>query len=810
MVEAVRGGVKLLVLFTLILVQSFGAVHVQAASVGVSRPPRASAASGAAVPPPPFQNTVAMCAQAYDEESISRSSVARRSERRSTRTSTRGGGQDKENDNESEAEIDQDATTTSRLATFSSVSDLSEYDELGVNSYFPNVRTLRRSVETYYGAWIPQNWIFDMYVFYTPFRDEPRGTCRPAIIYLHPAQVFQALPGGEYWRTCSYWATQGFLCILSAEDSGQFGTANADSSAEGLARRGLAMWRTLYAIENLDPDSVFYDRVCRKACVTGYSMGGGAAQNLVHFAVPDDQIQCQAPMHASLTTPRKVNQIDIPTLLGSSRDDTVTPFGPIGLMYALSYARPPVIQVILSDGAHIQGSLCGNSCPFDPVCCIPGITNVVSHIRWMTPFFKLHLLDQVEYAGVLWDIPGENLDIDGIGDQRKVGEVILLPRVAVSAATESVLVNENTTQVADVVIGQNTGTAVQAFRLELTGVTSASDRQGCIDMLNVESEAGPRFLYPGQSATFSATISADVGFGTNCTIGFQLFSSLKSLSSLVEVPITVECEWSQWSEWSDCECCDEDGENDDIARIGQVAQSRMASRSRLEAPLRILNDVDRWSQDDDAGDSLQHAARWMRDRGGDATMRLAAAREVASVLNSDASFGSSVDCQSVMDVVDFNEDGVVGIVEAETALEFAALWLSRDNKSAQQASRSAGVGATGRYAALARTHDADMDDLEALLRTVREATTLSTDTEAAPQPESEGGDEEIPPPGCYRERTLTRSQVSDEACYEKLNLNSYYQTRSCTPDCPDPNERPGRGGGRPRRRPGRGGGRVFT
>ena len=90
------------------------------------------------------------------------------------------------------------------------------------------------------------------------------------------------IPGGEYWKTCQYLALRGFLCILSAEDTGQYGTGNNDPTSDGLGRRGLAMWRTLYALENNDPESPFFGRVCPKACSMGYSMGGGAAQNVAY------------------------------------------------------------------------------------------------------------------------------------------------------------------------------------------------------------------------------------------------------------------------------------------------------------------------------------------------------------------------------------------------------------------------------------------------------------------------------------------------------------------------------------------------
>lgn len=77
--------------------------------------------------------------------------------------------------------------STSRI-TVNSVTNLNEFEELDLFATYPAVKVYRRRVEASGGTWMPAFWNFDMLVFYMPFRDD--APCRPAIIYLHPAQVF--------------------------------------------------------------------------------------------------------------------------------------------------------------------------------------------------------------------------------------------------------------------------------------------------------------------------------------------------------------------------------------------------------------------------------------------------------------------------------------------------------------------------------------------------------------------------------------------------------------------------------------------
>ena len=80
------------------------------------------------------------------------------------------------------------SSDTSRI-TVNSVANLNEFPPLDLLETYPVVNVYRRRVETGGGAWIPEFWDFDMYVFYTPFRNS--APCRPVIIYLHPSQVFK-------------------------------------------------------------------------------------------------------------------------------------------------------------------------------------------------------------------------------------------------------------------------------------------------------------------------------------------------------------------------------------------------------------------------------------------------------------------------------------------------------------------------------------------------------------------------------------------------------------------------------------------
>ena len=567
---------------------------------------------------------------------------------------------------------------------------------------------------------------------------------------------------------------------MSAEETGEFAVSSTDPTAEHLGMRGLAMWRTLYMYDNRDPRTPFFNRVCRRACATGYSMGGGAAQNVAFYATPEDNIICQAPIHAAITSPRKVNGIDIPTLLGSSTDDTVTPRGPIGLMYAYSAARPPLIQVVLQGNPHILGSLCGNNCPFDPVCCIPGITNVITHIPWMTAFFKLYLQDKREYAAVLWDDQRTATGIKGIADEWEVAEVFMLSRIGVESLRNSVKFNENSTQVVNIMGAQNLGTDVAAYTLKIATVWSPTDRQACLDLLNIDT-GSIQILRPGGTGAFPATVSAGIGLGANCTVGFQVQNNNLALSRIIRIPFEVECELSNWSQWTeDCTCCNALPSSSRTSRASRSRSFSSFPRTSLEGPLQVLRDVSRLvsEETDDLQEDFSNTIQWIKNLGGDEASRQQAAEEISEILNGDSTFGNSLDCGDLKGMLDFNGDGNVAQKETETALEFLAVWLAKQTQRDSIASRSS-------FKSISRESeediDADIEELNEMLMALREGIVLNV-----PEPESEEDG------FCQRTRDVVRSELTVEECIEKIGIDSVLQYRTCNPDCPDPPPPPSR------------------
>lgn len=73
-----------------------------------------------------------------------------------------------------------------------SVTDLSEFVELNNRVRYPTVINERVRVP---------GWNFDMMVYYTPF-EEGEG-CRPGLIFLHPAQVFQVRIVFHHTTSCT-------------------------------------------------------------------------------------------------------------------------------------------------------------------------------------------------------------------------------------------------------------------------------------------------------------------------------------------------------------------------------------------------------------------------------------------------------------------------------------------------------------------------------------------------------------------------------------------------------------------------------
>ena len=101
----------------------------------------------------------------------------------------------------------------------------------------------------------------------------------------------------DFYQSALFLAKQGNIVIISRERAGQFGRSSSSSVGQGLARRGVAMIRTLYKIAETDTESVLYNRVRRAFCAYGYSLGGGAVQDLRYYLTEEDGLKCLVPMH---------------------------------------------------------------------------------------------------------------------------------------------------------------------------------------------------------------------------------------------------------------------------------------------------------------------------------------------------------------------------------------------------------------------------------------------------------------------------------------------------------------------------------
>lgn len=123
--------------------------------------------------------------------------------------------------------------------------------------------------------------------------------------------------------------------------------------ADGLAKRARDMWRNLYLMEHNDPESVLYQKVCRKLCVVGYSAGGGAAMVLNSKLGKEEGLSCLIPMHPSFDNRQKTySGLDVPILAGSGSRDEMTSQNVVWGM--LDDIQPPVVMVTIKGGQHVQ------------------------------------------------------------------------------------------------------------------------------------------------------------------------------------------------------------------------------------------------------------------------------------------------------------------------------------------------------------------------------------------------------------------------------------------------------------------------
>ena len=357
---------------------------------------------------------------------------------------------------------------------------------------------------------------------------------------------------------------------------------------------------------------------------------------------------------------------------------------------------------------HILGSACGNNCPMEYLCCWPGDTNVMVHIRWMIPFFKLYLQDAQEYAAVIWDRPGDTDIIDGIGDQVKVENVILLPRVSVTPSTSSMHVPAagSPATLVDVLVAENEmrcwdeyGCPQERYELIVEYVASASgvNHEECASLLHIETEAATVVVPAEANATMTASIEAAAGLATPCKIGFRVKTGRNALSSIVEVDVTVDCELSAWTSWSDgCDCCGSSvvvsGRQSALGRGGggggsNALHASPVSMSRLEGSLQVLREIEQWASSSASSrrgaTKLPALTRWVEGGYIEGPLLVDAAREVRASLNAGDNVSFADDCARMKRAVDFNDDGTIGDREMQLSLRYASRWLARDINAAE-------------------------------------------------------------------------------------------------------------------------------
>ena len=101
-------------------------------------------------------------------------------------------------------------------------------------------------------GWATYNQRFEMTVLYPSTVREPL----PVVVMLHPTQVIPLRTSGDMWRSCSYLATYNFMCVMTRESPGEFGSSTSLSVGFGLGQRGLAMVRNMYWLGGLYGDII--------------------------------------------------------------------------------------------------------------------------------------------------------------------------------------------------------------------------------------------------------------------------------------------------------------------------------------------------------------------------------------------------------------------------------------------------------------------------------------------------------------------------------------------------------------------------
>ena len=117
-----------------------------------------------------------------------------------------------------------------------------------------NAPLFRYSVRVRMEGLVPRDWDtyrmrFEMTVLASrALRSAPP---KPVVVLLHPTQVLPLNPFTDFWDTCAYLASYDFLCVMSRERTGEFGSSSSRPVAFSLARRGIAMLRNVYYLGGL-------------------------------------------------------------------------------------------------------------------------------------------------------------------------------------------------------------------------------------------------------------------------------------------------------------------------------------------------------------------------------------------------------------------------------------------------------------------------------------------------------------------------------------------------------------------------------
>jgi len=281
---------------------------------------------------------------------------------------------------------------------------------------------------------------FDMKVWWP--ETGPSG-CMPAVVILHPVQVFSAEAGeSEYQQTCEHLASMNVICFISLESTGQFGSGTTRKEQTGLADRAMEMWNHIRRQSTI-PSSPLYRRVCNKLGVTGYSMGSGSAALMASmYSQPRWGIKALGYIHGTLVGADKLRAIDVPTMIGGGTGDTLVNADRQFKNFDSATNRNPTIAVLLKGAPHVTGP-CGNTCPVIQSCCrgtyfYGGHMQIVTgqfsaHTKWLIPFFFAYLKGDLEASRAIWET-------DQIENDDRVDHVLRSPRVAAALPT---LVFEN-------------------------------------------------------------------------------------------------------------------------------------------------------------------------------------------------------------------------------------------------------------------------------------------------------------------------------------------------------------------------------